>query len=157
MLVTFPDGSQRNYEDTATALDIANSISPRLGKATLACEIDGKVCDDFMPIGHDCQLKLLTFEDDAAAVLTVILPVMYWLRPSNACTRRSNWLSVPPLITASIMTLMRLSPLPLRIWPLSKRKWLRSKKKTCLWNALSCPGKRLSVIWKKRKSPIRWS
>ena len=37
MLVTFPDGSQRNYEDTATALDIANSISPRLGKATLAC------------------------------------------------------------------------------------------------------------------------
>ena len=64
MLVTFPDGSQRNYEDTATALDIANSISPRLGKATLACEIDGKVCDDFMPIGHDCQLKLLTFEDD---------------------------------------------------------------------------------------------
>ena len=64
MLVTFPDGSQRTYEDTATALDIANSISPRLGKATLACEIDGKVCDDFMPIGHDCQLKLLTFEDD---------------------------------------------------------------------------------------------
>ena len=64
MLVTFPDGSQRTYEDTATALDIANSISPRLGKATLACEIDGKVCDDFMPIGHNCQLRLLTFEDD---------------------------------------------------------------------------------------------
>ena len=34
MIITFPDGSQREYQNGSTALDIAASISPRLAKAT---------------------------------------------------------------------------------------------------------------------------
>ena len=42
MNITFPDGSVKQYEDGMTALQIAESISPRLRKATLAAEIDGR-------------------------------------------------------------------------------------------------------------------
>lgn len=63
MIITFPDGSQREYQNGMTALDIAASISPRLAKATLGCAIDGERADAFRPIEKDCALKLLTFED----------------------------------------------------------------------------------------------
>ncbi|MBQ9323927.1 MAG: threonine--tRNA ligase [Clostridia bacterium] len=63
MIITFPDGSQREYQNGSTALDIAASISPRLAKATLGCAIDGERVDAFRPIDRDCSLKLLTFED----------------------------------------------------------------------------------------------
>ena len=63
MIITFPDGSKREYQNGSTALDIANSISPRLAKATLGCAIDGERADAFRPIEKDCELKLLTFED----------------------------------------------------------------------------------------------
>ena len=63
MIITFPDGSKREYQNGSTALDIANSISPRLAKATLGCAIDGQRADAFLPIEKDCELKLLTFED----------------------------------------------------------------------------------------------
>ena len=63
MIITFPDGSKREYQNGSTALDIAASISPRLLKATLGCTIDGQRADAFRPIEKDCELKLLTFED----------------------------------------------------------------------------------------------
>ncbi len=63
MIITFPDGSKREYQNGSTALDIAASISPRLAKATLGCAIDGVRSDAFRPIEKDCELKLLTFED----------------------------------------------------------------------------------------------
>ena len=62
--ITFPDGSVKEFEKGATALDVAGAISPRLKKATLACEIDGVRRDAFAPIEKDCSIKLLTFEDD---------------------------------------------------------------------------------------------
>ncbi len=62
--ITFPDGSQREFEKGVSALDVAGAISQRLKKATLACEIDGVLRDAFAPIEHDCALKLLTFEDE---------------------------------------------------------------------------------------------
>jgi len=64
MNITFPDGSVKQYEDGMTALQIAESISPRLKKATLAAEIDGERADAFRPIHGDHTLKLLTFEDE---------------------------------------------------------------------------------------------
>ncbi len=64
MKITLPDGSVREYESGVSALDVAESISPRLKKAVLAAEIDGERCDAFAPIEHDCSLKLLTFADE---------------------------------------------------------------------------------------------
>ncbi|MBQ4611600.1 MAG: threonine--tRNA ligase [Clostridia bacterium] len=63
MNITFPDGSVKQFQDGMTALQIAESISPRLRKATLAAEIDGQRADAFRPIHGDHSLKLLTFDD----------------------------------------------------------------------------------------------
>ena len=62
--ITLPDGSVREFEHGVTAFEVAESISPRLRKAVLAAEIDGERHDAFMPIEHDCSLKLLTFNDE---------------------------------------------------------------------------------------------
>lgn len=62
--ITFPDGSVRQYDDGVTAHQIAESISPRLRKATLAAELDGKLYDAELPICGDHSIKLLTFADE---------------------------------------------------------------------------------------------
>lgn len=62
--VTFPDGSVREYESGVSALDVAESISPRLKKATLAAEVNGVRQDAFAPLTANCELKLLTFADE---------------------------------------------------------------------------------------------
>ncbi|MBO4406975.1 MAG: threonine--tRNA ligase [Clostridia bacterium] len=64
MIITFPDGSRREYEDGLTPLEIAASISPRLAKATLSCEIDGAHSDAFRPLSGDHSVKFNTFEDE---------------------------------------------------------------------------------------------
>ena len=64
MNITFPDGSVKQFEDGMTALQIAETISPRLKKATLAAEIDGRREDAFRPIHGDHKLKLLTWDDE---------------------------------------------------------------------------------------------
>ena len=62
--ITVPDGSGRQYDDGVTAHQIAESISPRLRKATLAAELDGKLYDAELPIHGDHSIKLLTFADE---------------------------------------------------------------------------------------------
>lgn len=64
MNITFPDGAMRSYPDGATALEIANDISPRLAKATLCAVVNGEVCDAFMPICGDATLRFCSFEEE---------------------------------------------------------------------------------------------
>ena len=64
MFITFPDGSRREYTDGTTPLAIAESISPRLAKATLSCTIDGAHSDAFRPIDGDHEIKFNTFQDE---------------------------------------------------------------------------------------------
>ncbi len=64
MIITFPDGSKREFENGMSALDIAGAISNGLKKATLCCAINGERADAFRPINEDCELKLLTWEDE---------------------------------------------------------------------------------------------
>ena len=63
MIITFPDGSKREFENGMNALDIAGAVSNGLKKATLCAEIDGKRTDAFRPIDHDCSIRFLTFDD----------------------------------------------------------------------------------------------
>lgn len=64
MKITLPDGSVKEYNDGITAFDIAESISPRLRKATYAAEIDGNRSDAFTQLHGDHTVKLLTFADE---------------------------------------------------------------------------------------------
>ena len=53
--ITFPDGSVRQYESGVTALQIAESISPRLAADIIAAKVDDKVIEANRPITADAK------------------------------------------------------------------------------------------------------
>lgn len=63
MKITFPDGSKKEFEQGVTALDVANTISEGLMRATVAVKIDDILVDATLPIKKDCKLQLITFKD----------------------------------------------------------------------------------------------
>ncbi len=62
--ITLPDGSQRQYPEGITGLEIAKDISPRLGKEALAIGVNGETWDLTRPIEQDAQIKIYTWDDD---------------------------------------------------------------------------------------------
>ena len=62
--ITFPDGSVRQYECGVTALQIAESISPRLAADVIAAKIDDKVIEANRPITADATINLLKWDDE---------------------------------------------------------------------------------------------
>lgn len=64
MKITFPDGAVREYETGTTALEVAASISEGLARNVLAAKVNGEVVDATRPIQDDCNLQLLTWNDD---------------------------------------------------------------------------------------------
>lgn len=66
MNITFPDGNVRQYENGASALDIAKSISMGLAQKVLLAKVNGEVRDLTRPITEDAQLQLLTWDDTDA-------------------------------------------------------------------------------------------
>lgn len=66
--VKLPDGSLREYSSGKTAGDVAQDISPRLAKAALAAQVDGRTVglDYTLPEGGEISLRLLTKKDPEA-------------------------------------------------------------------------------------------
>ena len=62
--ITFPDGSVREYQEGTNALQIAESISPRLASDVLAAKVNDEVWDLTRPITTDSTVKLLKWEDE---------------------------------------------------------------------------------------------
>ncbi len=59
-------GNVREFDMGVTPLDIAGQISQDLKKAALCARINGeKVIELWQPIQEDCDLEILTFEDEA--------------------------------------------------------------------------------------------
>ena len=61
--ITFPDGSQREYEKGTTAYQIAESISPRLAADSLAAAVNGTTVDMTRPIDEDATVKFFKWDD----------------------------------------------------------------------------------------------
>jgi len=61
--ITLPDGSVRDYNNGASAMDVALSISEGLARNVLAAKVDGFVQDANLPINQNSQLQLLTWSD----------------------------------------------------------------------------------------------
>ena len=66
MNITFPDGAVRQYEQGASAMDIAKSISEGLARKILAAEVNGQIWDLTRPINNDSNIKFLSWDDDNA-------------------------------------------------------------------------------------------
>ncbi len=62
--ITFPDHSVREYAEGTTAMQIAESISPRLAQEVLAASVNGEVWDLTRPINEDASVKLFKWEDE---------------------------------------------------------------------------------------------
>ncbi|MFY0606829.1 MAG: threonine--tRNA ligase [Cyclobacteriaceae bacterium] len=63
VIVTLPDGSERNYEKGSTPMDVALSISEGLARNVLAAKVNGAVVDANTPITENSSVSLLTWND----------------------------------------------------------------------------------------------
>ncbi|MBX3442715.1 MAG: threonine--tRNA ligase [Planctomyces sp.] len=69
--VQLPDGSVKEFPESASALDVARSIGERLAAATLAADVNGTIVDAARPLAEaspsdPLSLKLLTEKDPRA-------------------------------------------------------------------------------------------
>ena len=62
--VTLKDGSIKEFQKGIAVGEIVASIGGGLLKAALAAKINGKVADLSTPINEDCNLEILTFDDN---------------------------------------------------------------------------------------------
>ena len=62
--ITFPDGSVREYEQSVTGLQIAESISPALARNVVSCGVNGETVELNRPINEDATIALYRFEDE---------------------------------------------------------------------------------------------
>ena len=62
--ITFPDGSVREYAKGTSALQIAESISPRLAADVLSATVNDVVVDLTAPIEADATVKLNKWDDE---------------------------------------------------------------------------------------------
>ncbi|PPK75618.1 threonyl-tRNA synthetase [Methylobacter tundripaludum] len=63
-VITLPDGSKREYDQTVTVMDVALSIGSGLAKATLAGKVNDTLVDASTPIDQDATLQLITAKDE---------------------------------------------------------------------------------------------
>jgi threonyl-tRNA synthetase len=59
-VITLPDGSQRQFANPVSVLDVAADIGPGLAKATLAGIVDGKEVDAAFMLNQDAKLSIIT-------------------------------------------------------------------------------------------------
>ncbi|MBD3310561.1 threonine--tRNA ligase [Candidatus Woesearchaeota archaeon] len=63
--ISFPDGSEKQYEKGITPIDIVKKdIGEGLARAAVAAKLDDETTDLDVPISKDSKLAVLTFKDD---------------------------------------------------------------------------------------------
>ena len=62
--ITLPDGSIKNYDNPVSIYEVAADIGPGLASATIAGEVDGKLCDACDLIECDGTLRIITNKDE---------------------------------------------------------------------------------------------
>lgn len=61
--IRLADGSERRFDQSITALDVAESISPGLARSAIAAKVNGKLADLSYLIEEDSELILITEKD----------------------------------------------------------------------------------------------
>lgn len=64
MKIILKDGSEKQYDKAMSVIEIAADISEGLARAACAGEVDGKVVDLRSTVKEDCQLNILTANDE---------------------------------------------------------------------------------------------
>ena len=64
--VTLKGGVVREYEDGSSIIDVAKSLGAGLYKAACLAKVNGEICDLRTVLSGDCEVEILTFDDDEA-------------------------------------------------------------------------------------------
>ena len=64
MKITLKDGSVREYDKSMSVFEIASDISEGLARVAMAGEVNGEVVDLRTVLSDDCELGILTFQDE---------------------------------------------------------------------------------------------
>lgn len=64
MIITLKDGSTKEYSEPKSIIEIATDISEGLARMACAGEVNGEVEDLRTVIDKDCNLSILTFNDE---------------------------------------------------------------------------------------------
>lgn len=84
--VTLPDGAKKEFEDGASPMDVASSISKSLAKKALAAKVNGELWDLTRPLPGNAEVAIVTDRDpealelirhDAAHVLAQAVQELY--------------------------------------------------------------------------------
>ncbi|MEK7989591.1 MAG: threonine--tRNA ligase [Thiotrichaceae bacterium] len=62
-IITLPDGSQRQFDQPITVVEVAANISKSLAKAALAGKLNGTLVDTSTTISDDAELAIITEKD----------------------------------------------------------------------------------------------
>ena len=62
-IITLPDGSKKEFENSITIDELSNSIGAGLAKATVAGKINGKLVDASEKITEDSDVVIITNSD----------------------------------------------------------------------------------------------
>ncbi len=86
VVVTLPDGKEREFAGPVTGAEIAAAIGPGLAKAAIAIRVDGRARDLAAPIDHDAAVAIVTrdapegleiLRHDAAHVMAEAVKELY--------------------------------------------------------------------------------
>ena len=64
MIITLKDGSKREVQEGISVIDLAREISEGLARVATAGRVDGKVVDLRHNLNKDCNVEILTFDDE---------------------------------------------------------------------------------------------
>lgn len=64
-IITLPDGSQRQFDNPVSTMEVAQSIGPGLAKATIAGRVNGNRVDACDLIEEDASLEIITVKDES--------------------------------------------------------------------------------------------
>ena len=69
MKITLKDGSFKEYEGSMSVLDITKDISEGLARVATSARVNGEVVDLRHVVSEDCELEILTFDNEADGLL----------------------------------------------------------------------------------------
>ena len=69
ILITLPDGSQREFKNPITGLDVANNIGEGLANAALAIKLNGQLVDLSHKIEKSADVEIITRKSEEALEL----------------------------------------------------------------------------------------
>ena len=83
MKITLKDGSFKEYEGSMSVLDITKDISEGLARVATSARVNGEVVDLRHVVSEDCELEILTFDNEEGKGA-------FWHTTSHIMHRRSN-------------------------------------------------------------------